>query len=61
MSDQNRIIWSSSNYTHVYSVKSNVHKSSVVYKVQSRFLVKQEVVFYLCCSEQLLETDTEQH
>lgn len=29
--------------------------SYVVHKVQSRFLVKQEVCFYLCCTEQLLE------
>lgn len=29
--------------------------SCVVHKVQSRFLVKQEVRFYLCCTEQLLE------
>lgn len=28
----------------------------VVHKVQSRFLVKQEACFYLCCTEQLLET-----
>lgn len=33
----------------------------VANKVQSRFLVKQEVCFYLCCTEQLLETETQQH
>lgn len=36
------------------------HVHIVVHKVQSRFLWKQEVCFYLCCSEQLLEIDTQQ-
>lgn len=35
--------------------------SFVVHKVHSRFLLKQEVCFYLCCTEQLLETDSEKH
>lgn len=35
--------------------------SYVANKVQSRFLVKQEACFYLCCTEQLLETETQQH
>lgn len=34
--------------------------SSVADKVQSGFLVKQEARFYLCWSEQLLETETRQ-
>lgn len=33
----------------------------VVHKLQSRFLVKQEVCFYLCCTEQFLEVETQQH
>lgn len=48
-----------SKYNHIYSVIQFVHKSCVVNKVQSRFLVKQEAGFYLCCTEQLLEIDTE--
>lgn len=48
-----------------YKLRLNIHLFSdvacVANKVQSRFLVKQEVGFYLSCTEQLLETDAKQH